>query len=93
VLHAARRLLAGPFGDGPAVLARQVRQQPEHWHGGDPHTPSPNYGRVPLDRRRPRPRASSMTRIRDMRLIRTVSAAGEEASPRGAPKAPQACGR
>jgi hypothetical protein len=34
-----------------------------------------------------------MTGIRDMSLIRTVSAAGEEASPRGDPRAPQVCGR
>lgn len=30
VLHADRCLLVGPFGDGPAALARQVRQQPEY---------------------------------------------------------------
>jgi hypothetical protein len=39
------------------------------------------------------PKASSMTRIRDMPLIRTVSVAGEEASPRGDPRTPTACGR
>lgn len=30
VLHADRCLLTDPFGDGPAVLAQQVRQQPQH---------------------------------------------------------------
>jgi hypothetical protein len=30
VLHAVRGHLSGPFGDGPAVLARQVRQEPEY---------------------------------------------------------------
>jgi hypothetical protein len=30
VLHAVRGGLSGPLGDAPAVLARQVRQQPQH---------------------------------------------------------------
>jgi hypothetical protein len=30
VLHAVRGWLPGPLGDGPAVLARQVCEQPEH---------------------------------------------------------------
>ena len=45
MLHAVRGTLPGPFGDGPAVLARQVRQQSEHQlpdpePGFDPCEPS-----------------------------------------------------
>jgi hypothetical protein len=45
VLHAVRGGFPGPLGDCPAVLARQVRQQPEHQFprsasGFDPREPS-----------------------------------------------------
>jgi hypothetical protein len=44
MLQAVRGRLAGVLSDRPAVLARQVRQQPEHQRAGMPsrlHPPEP----------------------------------------------------
>jgi hypothetical protein len=66
VLHAVRGGLSGPLGDAPAVLAWQVRQQPQHQvphpaPGLHPREPARYPGHQDLERLLPAARVYAVT--------------------------------